>query len=148
MKIIDFEKKGNVVKFFLGRNDLKEWWGDDWDDRPYEHNAGEVYDKFVSAEIDVAFPSNWIVSEPADDYHYNGNSPYCKEDFIKRKAPCIVAYKPQEDEWWCYDEYSTLVSQDNAVKFYFGDKMDNTSKIVIFDQNTNFKVQKFGIVKE
>ena len=29
MKIIDFEKKGNVVRFYLGDNDLKEWYGDD-----------------------------------------------------------------------------------------------------------------------
>jgi len=24
--------------------DLKDQWGDDWDDAPYEHNAGEPYD--------------------------------------------------------------------------------------------------------
>ena len=40
MKIIDFAKKGNVVRFFLGKDDLKEWWGDDWDDCPYEHKYG------------------------------------------------------------------------------------------------------------
>ena len=69
-KIIDFEVKGNVVRFYLG-NKTDEWgwtnknykdrngntpdwlkpndtyYGDDWDDVPYEHNAGLVYDKFV-----------------------------------------------------------------------------------------------------
>ena len=46
LKIIDFEKKGNVVRFYYGKDSLKEWYGDDWDDRPYEHNAGEVYHRF------------------------------------------------------------------------------------------------------
>ena len=40
-EIIDFERKGNVVRFYLGKNG--EQWGDDWDDAPYEHNAGKVY---------------------------------------------------------------------------------------------------------
>lgn len=39
MKIIDFERKGNLVRFYLGDDDLAEWWGDDWNDTPYEHNA-------------------------------------------------------------------------------------------------------------
>ena len=44
MKILDFELKGNVIKFYLGN--CNDWWGDDWDDRPYEHNAGKVYDQY------------------------------------------------------------------------------------------------------
>lgn len=45
MKIIDFERKGNLVRFYLGDDDLEEWYGDDWNDTPYEHNAGQVYDE-------------------------------------------------------------------------------------------------------
>lgn len=26
-------------------NDFENQWGDDWNDRPYEHNAGEPYEK-------------------------------------------------------------------------------------------------------
>ena len=47
MKIIDFDKKGNVVRFYLGKDDLNDYWGDDWNDVPYEHNAGTVYDEFI-----------------------------------------------------------------------------------------------------
>lgn len=36
MKIIGWERKGNVVKFALGDNHLKDWSGDDWNDAPYE----------------------------------------------------------------------------------------------------------------
>lgn len=33
--------KGN--RAYFTRKDLDEQWGDDWDDRPYEYNAGEPY---------------------------------------------------------------------------------------------------------
>lgn len=44
MKIIDFERKGNLVRFYLGDDDLHDWSGDDWNDTPYEYNAGQVYE--------------------------------------------------------------------------------------------------------
>ena len=46
MQIIDFEKKGNVGRFYLG-DATKPYWGDDWYDRPYNTNASRVYDKFI-----------------------------------------------------------------------------------------------------
>ena len=60
-KIIDFERKGNVVRFYLikvDRND--DYYGDDWDDTPYEHNAGSVYDSFVNKIVDVFFPYDMV----------------------------------------------------------------------------------------
>lgn len=42
MQIIDMEKKGNVVRFYLGENGKQ--WGDDWNDAPYDCNAGTVYE--------------------------------------------------------------------------------------------------------
>ena len=43
MKIIDFECTGNVVRFYLGKDNEKDYHGDDWNDTPYECNAGTVY---------------------------------------------------------------------------------------------------------
>ena len=85
MKIIDFKKKGNVVRFYLGeetpdwgwtrsdytRNGTTPDWlkpsdryyGDDWDDRPYEHNAGQVYEEFIKGYKDVAFDFDDLVLE-------------------------------------------------------------------------------------
>ncbi|MCR2051054.1 hypothetical protein NSB25_27950 [Acetatifactor muris] len=37
MKIIDWERKGNVVRFALGKDGLDDWDGDDWYKTPYEH---------------------------------------------------------------------------------------------------------------
>ena len=87
MKIIDFERKGNVVRFYLGKDDLEDWHGDDWDDAPYEYNAGRVYDEFISGHIDIAFPYSADVLEPRDGCV---NSPFCKDDMKARRVPCII----------------------------------------------------------
>jgi len=150
MKIIDFEKKGNVIHFYLGKNDLEKWWGDDWDDTPYEHNAGEVYDKYVEAWVDIVFPFNWEVCEPADDWNYNGNSPYCKDDFKARQAPCIIAIPPEVvKEHWDV-QYSTHVGDERCIKFYFGDEIDvpEYNMIYLYEKQTdNYNlIQKFGLI--
>lgn len=122
MKIIDFERKGNVVRFYLGADDCTDYWGDDWNDVPYEHNAGCVYDRFVLAHKDIAFPFDYAVLEPC-----NGecNSRYSKEDMKKRKVPCIIAVPPEEyDAFWGADRFSDFVMCKGIQKFYFGDAMD------------------------
>lgn len=64
MKIIDFERKGNLVRFYLGDDDLVEWYGDDWNDTPYEHNAERVYDEYIKGYCDMMFPFDDLVLEP------------------------------------------------------------------------------------
>ena len=142
LEIIDFEKKGNVVRFYLGSNvpnwgytraDYKDYrgqtpdwlkpsdkyYGDDWNDRPYEHNAGKVYDEFVKAYIDVSFDFNSKVLEPRDGEF---NSPYCKDDFVARKVPCLAVYEnPSGDD---YDnDFRTIVARKDTKKIYFGDSL-------------------------
>jgi hypothetical protein len=48
MKIIDMHRDGRLIRFFLSQDECNDFYGDDWDDTPYEHNAGTVYDEFVS----------------------------------------------------------------------------------------------------
>ncbi len=118
MKIIDWERKGNVVRFYLGKDDLEEWWGDDWDDRPYEHNAGTVYDEFVTGTVDIAFSFDLDLFEPKDDWTYQGNSPYCKEDFVRKDAPILVI--ASSDDYWDA-QYSRCIGSKNVFKVYMGD---------------------------
>jgi hypothetical protein len=124
MKIIDFEKKGNMVKFYLGNSDLTEWHGDDWNDTPYEHNAGSVYDEFIVTTKVVTFDFDDVVLEPSDGA-WNGNSAYCKEDMIARKVPCICVLKKEDKEQYgWYDDFHKIVGNDKVIKFYFGDEME------------------------
>lgn len=121
MQIIDIEKKGNVVRFYLGENGNQ--WGDDWDDAPYEHNAGQVYEEYVKATRDIAFPFDYFVLEPCDGV---SNSGYSKQDMIKRKVPCLIVVPPEtlsECAWRDYDFYY-WATNDNVKKYYFGDEME------------------------
>lgn len=124
MKIIDFEKKGNAVRFFLGADTLKMWYGDDWDDTPYEHNAGQVYEEFVSGVCDIYFPFDDIVVEPANDWHNGGNTRWCKDDMRERRVPCIVVLPAEaipENTWVDTDCFEYCNGSKDAVRFYMGD---------------------------
>ena len=101
MFLIDFETKGNVIRFYFGSSE--GYFGDDWDDTPYEHNAGRVYSQFVERTVDVAFPFRYNVLTPEDDWHYHGNSPFCKDDFKANKAPCMII-TAKNDYDVCYSE--------------------------------------------
>lgn len=123
LKIIDCDRKGNVVRFYLGADDCEDYWGDDWDDRPYDCNAGAVYDRYVTGIKDIAFPFDDYVLEPESAGGYT--SPwYSKDDMKKRKVPCIIAVPKgiHGDEW--HDGFHRWVCADGVQKFYFGDQME------------------------
>ena len=144
MKIIDFERKGNVVRFYLGEK-TKDWgwtnpdykdlhgetpswlkpkdiyYGDDWDDTPYECNAGQVYDEFIKGYKDIAFNFDDYVLEPCDGVE---NSHYCKDDMVARKVPClIVVPKDIYKNNWVY-RFCDWVGRDGVKKYYFGDELE------------------------
>lgn len=122
MKIIDFEKKGNVVRFWLGADDLKDWYGDDWDDAPYDCNAETVYKEFVSGYRDIAFPFDSLVIEPCEGVT---NSQWCKDDMRERKVPCIIVVpKEKADDSWHGQDFAYWVGVDGIQRFYFGDRME------------------------
>lgn len=128
MKIIDFKKKGNLVRFYLGDDDCDDYYGDDWNDAPYEHNAGRVYDEFVKDYMDVVFPFSYVVNEPCEDWHCNMNSQWCKDDMRDRKVPCIVVVEHVDDEWHSDDEFDYWLARADSVKIYFGDRPDDLLK--------------------
>lgn len=119
-KIIDFERKGNIVRFYLGADDCTDYCGDDWNDRPYEHNAGTVYDKYITEHIDVVFPFDCYVLDAASDYCYQGNSPFSKDDFKAGHAPCLLILPPDADFLYA-DSYSYNLGNKRALHVYFND---------------------------
>lgn len=121
MKIIDFDRKGNVVRFYLGADDLKDWHGDDWNDYPYDCNAGTVYDEFVSGHRDIAFPFDALVLEPCNGAF---NAHVCKDDMKARRVPCIVVVPPElADESWD-TSFAHWAAADGVQRYYFGDEME------------------------
>lgn len=121
MKIIDFHKKGNVVRFFLGADDDFDYWGDDWNDAPYDCNAGMVAPRHIIGHKDVYFPFDYLVLEPCNGWN---SVWYTKEDMKKRKVPCIIAVpKEIHDEFWD-ESFSRFVGATGIQKFYFEDHME------------------------
>jgi len=104
-EIIDWERKGNLVKFYLGKNG--EQWGDDWDDVPYEHNAGRVYNEYIEGYIVTSFPFEHNIYEPQRFYS--------KQDLIKRVVPCIIV-TPK-----LFDDFQEALRDPGSDKYYFGD---------------------------
>lgn len=165
MKIIDIARKGNVVRFYLGEKtaewgwanpDFKdsagktpEWlkpsdayYGDDWDDVPYEHNAGPVYDEFVKGVQDKSYPFDSMILEPNDG---ELNPSYCMDDFVERKAPrlLIVSKEAQEalyDEGnghstWYYDgSYSAAKEAIADWESGHGKRLDGVEEIYLGDE--------------
>lgn len=122
MKIIDFELKGNVIRFYLGDDDCNDYWGDDWNDAPYEHNAGTVYNQYVKAVRDVAVGFDHLVLEPKGNWR--GDSRYSKEDMKNRLVPCVIIVPKEICSECYYDEFSYYVGSDNITSIYFGDDAD------------------------
>lgn len=77
------------LKLFFTEIPLLDQYGDDWDDAPYEHNAGEPYDDFwsngkrvehtiyVCNVIVNAFDQRHLIKFPSD---YGYNSPFSVDD--------------------------------------------------------------------
>ena len=130
MKIIDFEKKGNVVRFYLGRDDCEDFHGDDWNDTPYECNAGGVYDRFVVGHADIAFPYDMLVLEPCDGEF---NSRYCKDDMKTGNVPCLIVVPAEQAERSYYDSFSYWLGCKDIQMYYFNDPMQPTNGLSMYE---------------
>ena len=120
MKIIGWNRKGNVVRFALGKDDLEYWSGDDWNDSPYEHNACTTPLFGTEYYTDVAFRYRVSVLEPQDDWHYHGNSPFSMDDFKERKAPILVIDPTGKEQY-----YSQCVNKENIFAIFMGDRFED-----------------------
>ena len=122
-KIIDFERKGNVVRFFLGADDCEDYWGDDWNDAPYDCNAGTVYDQYVTGVKDVAFPFDDLVIEPSSEW--DGTKEYrSKEDMKNRTVPCIIVVPKEMHKRLWRGDFDLWVGADGVKRIYFGDPVE------------------------
>ena len=95
MKIIDWERRGNVVRFVLGDDQLTDWWGDDWNDAPWDCNAGAVYREFVRGHVDLAFAFDAEIHEAGHDEF---NTRWTKDHMVARHVPFLTINLPPYGE--------------------------------------------------
>jgi hypothetical protein len=120
MQIIDFEKKGNVVRFYLG-DASTDYHGDDWDDRPYDCNAGEVYEEYVKGYRDMVFPFDDLVLEPCDGAY---DCDVSKNDMKNQCVPCIVVVPKKIRNDYYETDFAYWVGAKESKRYYFGDEME------------------------
>lgn len=125
-EIVDFELHGNVIKLFLG-DSSKDYGGNGWHKRPYEHNSEEISEKYVNTTKDIAIKSDYLVLSPENDYTYQGNSPYSKNDFKDGVAFVVISSKDT-----LYDYYNYQVGNKSNPKLYFG--MDIKEVLELLDE--------------
>lgn len=83
----DFVLNEKELMAYFTPASLDEQWGDDWDDAPYEHNAGIPYDEtWVNKErkeieiLQVPFVVKSYNFSLPNDFAYSGNSPFAVDD--------------------------------------------------------------------
>lgn len=115
LKICDFSRKGNLIRFAFTMS--SNYTGDDWDDTPYEFNAGSVYEEYIQGFADFAVPFTFKVLEPSSDFYYSG-SPYCKNDMKENRCPCLLILT-SEDQKKLKHEFKINVGNKNVQHIYF-----------------------------
>lgn len=91
-------------------SDFDNQWGDDWNDAPYEHNAGRPYDRESKIEI-VAFMSE--LSTPAE--RAGVNSSYSVEDINDKITPWLKGKVYNQENQF----------NDSEISIFAGTSMSN-----------------------
>lgn len=120
MKLIDFELNGFQLVLSFGDDNCNNYWGDDWNDAPYEHNAGKVYKKFVKKTLYFNLNPAYVFAEPCAGHT---NSPFSKENMKKRKIPCFsfVDIKDYRKNTVVPITMKSVMLTENSQSIYFGD---------------------------
>jgi len=111
---------------YFTTQDVTEQWGDDWNDAPYEHNAGRPYDfREYNRErgdepwsiFEVALSTN--LSTPCEGHT---NSPYCVQDINRGDVPWL-----QSNAWsmagirimagTTFKEFVTIINQAGGTVY-------------------------------
>ena len=83
----------NLITLYF-TNDMEKQWGDDWDDIPYEYNAGEPYEHETDV-FSIIVNTNWEdIITPCTEHL---NSPYSVKDINKGIIPWITIPRQGEN---------------------------------------------------
>lgn len=109
--------------------ELSEQWGDDWNDAPYEHNAGSPYffDKHDEKQgktpwtiVQVAFNSSL---EAPTEWHRN--SPYSVQDINNKAIP-----------WLQTGKYGPKDKEGNPVQIWAGTTLSEFIRLIEITKGT------------
>ena len=87
--------KQEMYAYFTDIDLFHEQWGDDWNDRPYEHNAGLPYDSITRNEEHTILMVPYYIDPEKVVYprdYGNGNSPFTVEQINYGAVPWIFVW--------------------------------------------------------
>ena len=140
MIIIDFERKGNVVRFYLGKDGNTDYEGDGWEKYPYDR-ADRVDPKFISGFTDIAFPFDAMVLEPDCGEEYCA---YTKLDMRAGILPCIIVVPPDVSNGSQRTEFAYWSNGKGVLKCYFGDRMNPITGLSMYSFSKSGDEQQIG----
>ena len=125
LKIIDFERKGNLVRFYLGSDSVEDYSGEGWETAPYSR-AKTVDAKYIAGIADCVFPFDVLVLEPdsgEEDVRYS------KFDMKAGAVPCIIAVPTFVRNDSLKINFSHWSNCRGILKFYFGDHLEPSNGV-------------------
>lgn len=96
----EYDKTSRTHSAYFTRLDLLEQWGDDWNDAPYDCNAGGPYENsegdiievpfaFVGSEDDEGYFSTYPLEYKLPENYGGGNCPWSVEDINLGAVPWL-----------------------------------------------------------
>ena len=96
----EYDQTSRTHSAYFTRLDLLEQWGDDWNDAPYDCNAGEPYENsegdiievpfaFVGSEDDEGYFTTYPLEYKLPKDYGGGNSPWSVEDINLGAVPWL-----------------------------------------------------------
>ena len=89
LRILDAVNKGSEITIYLGLPDVEPT-GDDWEDAPWDCNAGTVYEKYIIASLHILLNDDMWVDEV--------NTSCCKEDIFNNGMEILRVGSHYESE--------------------------------------------------
>ena len=117
LKICWIKNKGNYIRFYFTTQD--DYWGDDWNDAPWEDNAGDVYSEFVEYFVDVIVPFNYKVTHTLNDLYDPYQSNVAIADLVDNNAPFIYVTAD------CYEPKIYEKIKKSFCHFSFNESIDS-----------------------
>jgi hypothetical protein len=111
MRLCYVEPIYSVAVLWFTSAPLDKQWGDDWNDAPYEHNAGNPY-KWDGDGKEYHLLRLIVETELSDPCHNFCNSPYSVEDINNKIRP------------WLYDEYGEM----NGMEIWAGEDLETVKR--------------------
>ena len=115
MFVVDYEVKGNVVRFYLG--DDPNYEGYEWNNLEYaERNEyHRVYAKYILGYTDVVFPFHYTVLTPVGLWSRN--------DFKEAYVPAIIAADLRGLPDYITKSYDKMIGLPFVERYYFSEEM-------------------------